>query len=145
MKEERKSSRLNAIESYATQLVELVSDVCDVSVEEIFEEERKAHCVHARWMYWYALRYVTGESYEIISRVKCFSVRKFTANAVGSGVRGVGAMMAREPLWHKRWAILKQAISDNISDVDIVSDNTIVISVPKGMRSQFNIVVQEKK
>lgn len=145
MKEKEKTARQNALESYATQLVELVSDVCGVGVDEMFAEEKRIHCVHARWMYWYALRYMTGESYEVISRPLYFCTHKYTKACVASGVRNIGAMMAREPLWHKRWTTLKQAIRETISDVEIVEDNTIVISVPKGMRSQFNIVVQEKK
>jgi len=105
MNEKDKISRLNAIESYASQLVELVSEVCDVSIEEIFAEEKRVHCVHARWLYWYALRYITGESYEIISRPRYFCTRKYTSNAVGVGVKNIGEMMAREPLWHKRWIL----------------------------------------
>lgn len=145
MREKDKKAKLNPIEIYTAKLVELVSEACGISAEEIFARGNNLQCVHARWFYWYALRYITGESYEAISKSPLPNSHKYAGACVGFGIKRIGEMMAQEPLWHKRWAMLKQAIKENIPNAEIIEDNTIVISIPKGMRSHFNVVIQEKK
>ncbi len=147
MKEKETETNLNFLDEHTKMLAEKTSQLCNVTIEEMFgkKSSQKEDCAHARWLFWYAYRYITGESCRKISQSTFFGIHKYGASTVVQGLNKIGIKMASEPIWHKRWKLLKQEIKDNISDVEIVEDNTIVISVPKGMRSQFNIVIQEKK
>lgn len=147
MKEKETETNLNFIREQARWLVDKTCELCNVTIEDMFANtsHSKEDCAHARWLFWYAYRYITGESCKKIAQSAFFGTRKYSASAVIAALNKIGIKMATEPIWHKRWKLLKQEIKENITNVEIVEDNTIVISVPKGMRSQFNIVVQEKK
>ena len=147
MNEKETATNLNFVKEQAKMLAEKTCELCNVTIEEMFTDtsHSKEYSAHARWLFWYAYRYITGESCKKIAQSTFFGTRKYSASTVIAALNTIGIKMATEPIWHKRWKLLKQEIKENITDVEIVEDNTIVISVPKGMRSQFNIVVQEKK
>lgn len=127
-------------------LVNCVAELCNVTVDGMFSQGQLSHNAHARWLYWYAQRRMTNGSFEEIARQSNFFGHKFTSRAIQSATSKMAIMIDKEPIWRKRWIIVKNIISlREKAETEAKADNTIVIKVPKELRDLINIEIKEKQ
>lgn len=127
----RKSTR--DIRSY---LAHIVASVCDVDVEQMLKESHDVNIIHARWLFWYAYRYLTQESHKTIAdRYKY--IRRFATSGVGIAIANMTQMISQEPTWTKRWNIVKKVVKTTQNSFDFdenQKDVEIVLTAPKGVK-----------
>lgn len=124
-------------------LAEYVAAICNISVTDLTSKEKASHIVHARWLFWYAYRYMTHESYPKMSKTVTDGSSFFTASALQLGVCRMSTMVANEPTWGKRWKAIKHFIKLR-SQGEEKLDNTITINVPKHLKDTITIKIQDK-
>lgn len=125
-------------------LADFVASLCDVTKEELLSDTKKLKNSHARWLYWYAYRYMTNESYETIAN-KTQEKRKFTDSCVGICVFKMSMMIAQEPIWRKRWIVLKRVVKAILEDNNMEHAQqppTFVLKVipPKGIDVKLQVI-----
>lgn len=113
-------------------LADFVASICDVPVDSMFQNVDRVSVAQARWLFWYAYRYMTGDTYEKISIVTSRLGHKFTSQGVTHGVNKMAVIIEKEPIWRKRWTIIKHIIKEYNADL-LKEDGKpkIVVRVPK--------------
>ena len=99
-------------------LAQFVASLCNIDVDEMFSNMKNNYYSQARWLYWYALRYMTDETYEQIAARTICNGHKFTLRAVAKGIDKMGKMVYQNGIWRKRWVILKKVIKMYNGDND---------------------------
>jgi len=131
---------LNQLREYEREtnnyLAHIVAALCDVDVEKMMSGVSSTHIAQARWLYWYAIRYMKNDTYEKISiAMNKESGLHFTPNGIGQSINRISEMISKEPIWTKRWTILKRIIKlrETISkdEQDVV---TFRIIAPEGIK-----------
>lgn len=126
-------------------LAQCVAAICDVDVEKMLTNTDVIYLAHARWLYWYAYRYLTNESYEKIAINTSTMGHPFALRSVQGAVNKMAMMIEKEPMWKKRWTIIKHIIKlQDGESANTNVDNTIVIQVPKELKDKINITIKEK-
>lgn len=137
---------LDVIRSYEYNiydyLAETVAALCDVDVKLMLSGSEKVYVSQARALFWYAYRYMTNETYEKIA-LMTNRYHTFARVSVGQSINKMGVMIETEPLWKKRWVIIKRIIKLREQNADTVVD-TITITIPKHLRDKVNINIKEK-
>lgn len=129
----------------SSYLASFVAAICDVSVEDMLSEKITFHIAHARWLYYYAYRYMTNESFTKISIQTKTDKKTYSAKAIQNCVTKMSMMIANEPLWSKRWSVIKRVIKLQQEDRKITNhDNTIIINIPKELKEHIKIEIKEK-
>lgn len=125
----------------AKYLAEVVAHVCNVDVKPMLMGTGNIDHVQARWLYWYAYRYLTNESYESMSnRTKEF--REYAPSSIGSAVAGMSMMISDGVnIWSKRWSIVRRVINiiraeNELRQPDIFT-TTVTIKYPKGVNVEL--------
>lgn len=126
-----------------TYLADCVAAVCGVDGKYMFSESDIACYAHARYLYWYAYRYMTGEAYEKMARQVPNGGHHFVLRSIQNGVSRMSQMIEEEPLWKKRWTIIRRIIKLREQGDECI-DNTIVVQVPKELKGKVNISIKEK-
>ena len=104
-------------------LADFVASLCNVEKEKMFSENNSLDVAQARWLFWYAYRYMTGETYE--------KIETFTKVGVASSVNKMSVMIEQQPIWKKRWTIVKRIIRITNSLIDENTEEPIKIIIPK--------------
>lgn len=127
----------NHEETLRKQLADFVSALCDVKVKDMLANNKSAYIMHTRWLYWYAYRYMTNESYrQIAERAKAQGVI-YTEQGVNSAVNKMSNLIAANTIWTKRWAILKKMIKSAKEDCNGIGD--IIIFAPKELQGKIKV------
>jgi chromosomal replication initiation ATPase DnaA len=124
-------------------LADCVAAVCGVERKDMFSESDVACFAHSRYLYWYAYRYMTGEAYEKIARQVPDDGHHFVLRSVQNGVNKMSRMIEEEPVWKRRWTIIKRIIKLRWQEDEGI-DKTIVIQVPKTLKGKVNISIKDK-
>jgi chromosomal replication initiation ATPase DnaA len=124
-------------------LANCVASLCNIEEKDLLADTNAAHISHARWLYWYAYRYLTNESYAKMSQQLKTDSRTFVGRAIQQGVTKMAMMISNEQVWNRRWNIIKRVIKIRYSD-DEKEDNTITINIPKELRKKIKIEIKEK-
>lgn len=126
------------IEDY---VADIVASLCNVDVDKMLSDTSVAYLAQARWLYWYALRYMTNETYDkIAERTTRKSEYRFTPNGIGQSINKMSAMIINEPMWTKRWIILKRIIKLRetvIKEKGEMETVTMKIIAPKGVKVEL--------
>ena len=126
------------IEDY---VAEIVASLCNVDVDKMLSDTSVAYLAQARWLYWYALRYMTNETYDkIAERTMSKTPYRFTPNGIGQSINKMSAMIVNEPIWTKRWIILKRIIKIRdtvVKDKSETETVTMKIIAPKGVKLEL--------
>lgn len=128
-----------------TYLADTVASLCNIERKEMLKSSSEEHLSKPRWLFWYAYRYMTGETLEKISEMttRCGGHR-FTPNGIGQCVNKMSKMISTEPMWVKRWTIIKRIIKIRESVTENKSEGTITITLPKELKDIINIEVKER-
>jgi len=122
-------------------LADFVASLCDVDRDKMFTECNNIDVVQARGLYWYARRYMTGDTYEKIGKTPNDG-KTFTKVGVATSVNKMAHLIESQHIWKKRWSIIKRIVKTKQQDSGV--DTTIVIQVPKSLKDNVNIVVKDK-
>lgn len=124
------------IEDY---IADCVAALCDTNVNDMLSDSFILRLAQPRWLYWYAIRYMTNETYERIAirtQKKCGIA--FAPNGIGQSINRMADLIKKEPIWMKRWAIIKHIIklrsTTAIDNDDVV---TIRVTAPKGIKVEL--------
>lgn len=122
-----------------TYLADFIASLCNVETERMFSDDNHLDVAQARWLFWYAYRYMTNETYEKIGKLSGELYGKvFTKVGVASSVNKMNIMIEQQPIWKKRWTIVKRIIKQQ-SEMVFEPQIPVTIAVPK------NVVLTIKK
>jgi chromosomal replication initiation ATPase DnaA len=114
-------------------LADFVASLCNVETERMFSDDNHLDVAQARWLFWYAYRYMTNETYEKIGKLSGELYGKaFTKVGVASSVNKMNMMIEQQPIWKKRWTIVKRIIKLQ-SEMVFEPQIPITISIPKNV------------
>lgn len=126
------------IEDY---MADIVASLCNVDCAEMLTNSSVSYLAQARWLYWYAIRYMTNETYDKIAmRTTAKSGCKFTPNGIGQSINKMALLVAQEPIWIKRWTIIKHIIKLRdtvIKEKGDMETLTMKIIAPKGVKVEL--------
>ena len=91
--------------------------LCNVTIPDMMNDTTHRYNVQARWLFWYAYRYMTNDSYEKIEKDTSCG-RKFSPSGIASAITKMDAMISQGSVWGKRWGILKNIIKRIRKDDD---------------------------
>lgn len=121
-------------------LVDCVASICDISDKyDMMTNISDMNTIHSRWLFWYAYRYMTKESFVRISEITQRYGRKFTEQSISNSVNKMGNLIANETIWTKRWVIIKKIIklrSENVNDDDTIK---VVVKHPKNVEVKLKM------
>ena len=96
-----------------SSLADFVASMCHVDKDAMFANNTTLVVSQARWLFWYAYRYMTNETYcKIGKETGALYGREFTQFGVSSGVGKMSVLIEKEPIWRKRWSIIKRIIKE---------------------------------
>lgn len=114
-------------------LASFVASVCNVDDERMFSASSDLDVVQARYLFWYAYRYMSNETYDKIGRVsKELGGKVFTGTGVAAGVSKMYSLIEQQPIWRKRWTIIKRIIKEDNNTI-VEPPTPITITVPKNV------------
>lgn len=126
------------IEDY---MADIVASLCNVDCAAMLTNSSVAYLAQARWLYWYAIRYMTNETYDKIAmRTTAKSGCKFTPNGIGQSINKMALLVAQEPIWVKRWTIIKHIIKLRdmvVKEKSEMETVTMKIIAPKGVKVEL--------
>lgn len=126
-------------------LADFIASLCDVDKETMLSDCKSISTSHARWLYWFAYRYLTNESYiKIAERTEKFYGKRFAFQNIAAGISRMNTMIELNPMWLKRWIIVKRIIKQWGDENDEKEEETIVIQVPRSLRSRIKVEFVEK-
>ena len=116
-----------------THLADFVASICNVEKERMFSSCNDLDVAQARWLFWYAYRYMTGETYEKIGKLsKPIYGKAFTKVGVAASVNKMYTLIEQQPIWRKRWTIVKRIIKMQ-NELTYEPLTPITITVPKNV------------
>ena len=124
-------------------LAEAVASLCGVSAKEMMSNTNATYLTRPRWLFWYAYRYMTGDSYRKMSNALKVGSKEFSEKGIQGGIEKMSAMINEDSVWNRRWAVVKRIIKLREQEGESV-DNTIVIQVPKTLKGKVNIQIKDK-
>ena len=114
-------------------LADFISALCDVDKERMFSACNELDVAQARGLYFYAYRYMTGYTYEKIGKTaKDLYNKEFTGHGVASSVNKMYMLIEQQPIWRKRWMIVKRIIKTQ-NEIDFEPPIPITITVPSNV------------
>lgn len=123
------------IEDY---IAETVAALCNVDVKDMLSNTSVTFIAQPRWLYWYAIRYMTNETYDkIAARTKAKSGYDFTPNGIGQSINKMARLINREPIWLKRWTIIKHIIKLRDTNESMQESVTFRVIAPKGIKLEL--------
>lgn len=117
------------------KMAEFVASACGVDKDMMLNDCDKLFVAQARWLYWYAIRYMTNDTYEKIAERTALQGHSFASSSIGLCINKMSQLIESNPLWEHRWAIIK-----NIARIWMDCDNS---SIQK--KQEIKIVVHHSK
>lgn len=135
-------------------LQSFVAWICNVDVADMLSQSMRTELVRARYLYWYALRTMTGETYQTLSERTVFDGFIFSKNGIRQGCELMGELIETENIWKNRWIRVRRLLKLMHDPHDYnLSDNAkpnpqkykLLLTVPKGMKDNVEIELNEKE
>lgn len=121
-------------------LSDFVASLCGVSKEEMMSGQGGVDVTQARWLFFYAYKYMTGDTCERIgSFVSSADGGTYRAQSVSYGISQMSSYIDSFHVWNKRWTILKSVIK-KVRDLKIEespTDKSVKIIVPKDTKVEL--------
>ena len=126
-------------------LADTVASLCNIDKSDMLGKTARPHIANARWLYWYAYRYMTGETYEKIAEMtNKIATGHFTASTICSACNRMDELKTAEPIWQKRWNTIKRVVRLRDAQYHDRNDNVITITVPKEMKDFVRVEIKER-
>ena len=121
-------------------MADFVSALCGIDKNDLLTNASRAHTSQPRWFLWYSIRYLTNESYEKIAMRMHGIGLDVTPSGIGIGISKMSFLIESEPIWKKRWVIVKKIIKAYNEGIGLAGDNErkkkavkVVIDKPDGI------------
>lgn len=137
-----------------TMLAAFCANICDVDVADMLSPTDNMYITQSRWLYMYALRYMTHDTYDKIASRLALDGCKFTKDGVRKGIEKMAGLIESDDMWLGRWIVIKRMIKLKQNPHDYpLSDNMnpmpekykLVLHVPKGMGENIDIDIKESE
>ena len=113
-------------------LADFIASLCNVEKEKMFSNCNNLDVAQARWLFWYAYRYMTNETYEKIGKLSGELYGKtFTKVGVAASVNKMYELIENGGIWRKRWLIVKRIIKISNTLIEEQENQPIKIIIPK--------------
>lgn len=116
-------------------LADFVAALCDVDKDKMMNISGRgdAHLSYARWFYWYTSRMLLGSTYKEMSENHARIGARVTQHGIMQGVARMATMTEEEPIWRKRWIIMKRIIEESKKNppIKIVVPKEVEIEIEK--------------
>jgi hypothetical protein len=113
-------------------LADFIASLCEVDKDKMFSACNELDVAQARWLYWYAYRYMTGETYEKIGKLSGLYGKTFTKVGVAASVNKMYTLIEQQPIWRKRWVIVKRIIKVQ-NEMLVEPPIPVTITIPKNV------------
>lgn len=114
-------------------LADFIASLCNVEIERMMSDCIDHDVAQARALFWYAYRYMTGETYQQIGKLSKDAYGKtFTKVGVSTSVNRMHQYIEEQPIWRKRWNIVKHIIKTQ-NDLMYERPVPITITIPKNV------------
>lgn len=90
-------------------LEEIVCSLCNIDHDKLWSRTRNLAVVQARWLFWYAYRFISNDSHQSIANI---TTRKFATSCVGQSITKMSMLISSDTIWSRRWIILKQILKE---------------------------------
>lgn len=128
-------------------LADIVASLCDVDVTDMLSSSNKQYLSQARWLFWYAYRFLTQETYEKIAVRTTVDGHTFRPQSIFIGINNMGRMIsAANNVWYIRWELIKSIIKEDKNNVAVNSKrggNGDYVGDMEGKKMKVKIVVPE--
>ena len=123
-------------------IADFVASLCGVYKDDMMRRTDKIHISHARWLFWFAYRYMTNEPYAKIAEITERYGRKFTEQGISNSVNKMSMMITSQPTWTKKWLTIKRIIKQKEKDEH--NDLVVTIYVPREIKNEIRFEIKEK-
>lgn len=126
-------------EALLKYMAEIVASLCNISVADMLRDTKNQTFAQARWLYWYAIKQMLNVSNDHISNLNR-GYHKFLTASVTNGISNMSMMIVEQPVWRKRWDMLKRIIkSANEVEDDSMFNQTVKLKIksPKGINVEL--------
>lgn len=118
-------------------LAYFVSALCNVEMDKMLTDCNTLSVAQARWLFWYSYRRMTNETYEKIAKVSSqYYGKYFTTATIANGITKMTQMIECEPIWTKRWVIIKRVIKQYQESL-MENEEPIKIVIPKNAKVEL--------
>ena len=132
-------------------LAEMVASLCDLEAHEMMTKDDRIHCTHARWLFWYAYRHMTNDTFEHLSQITERYGRKYSLQAINTAVNKMSALIIDNTIWTKRWTVLKRIIKmrDQAAEFsfehtgDKLPSDKVYVNIPRELRNKVEIKYED--
>lgn len=127
-------------------LCEIIASVCDVDKDSLLTSTENVSLAHARWLFWYTLRFITNDTYEkMAASIKHEYGYSFRARSITSGVNKMARMVTRDELWKDRWRIIRHILGlrtpSKQQTINFMDDTKgkVLLVVPRALKNKVDI------
>jgi len=121
-------------------LIAHVAKLCNVTTADLLSSQDKAHYAQARWLLWYAYRYATNETYEMIAKRMQYDGKTFCSRAIAAGVEKMSVLTEENEMWRNRWLVIKHLIKKSKTNINDKYDVTVYI--PDEIKDKINVKIK---
>lgn len=123
-------------------LANIIASICSISVDEMMDTDCNQQECHARWLFWYAYRYMTDDTFEHISKItlRQWGVR-YCPSCISNAVIKMTQMTDRDKMWGRRWLTVKRIIKlrDGGDSITLDTSKKITITIPIELKNRVEI------
>lgn len=125
------------------KMADFVAAACGVDKDMMLNDCDKLFVAQARWLYWYAIRYMTNDTYDKMAERAALQGHPFASSSIGLCINKMSKLIETNPLWEHRWTIIKSIAkiwmnSDNGS-IQKKQEIKITVHHPKEYDVKFDI------
>lgn len=129
-----------------------VASICNVDVADMLSSSNNLHLAQSRSLYWYAMRYLTKDTYQRISERSKLDGHAFSPESIAISIPKMTELIENDSVWKRRWVIVRRMLNllqdpqnYNVSDFTNPSPQKykILLQVPSGTRDDFEVSVVE--
>lgn len=137
----------DALRSYEYDIQEhlclFVASLCDVNKREMMSSNR-LYLAQARWLYWYAYRYMTHKTSEEISQRTSHEGRHYSISCISNSISKMDSLIEHDETWRERWSVVKMVIKAKSpiekNNIIELGDKRICISIPQELKKVVKFV-----
>lgn len=117
-----------------------IAAMCNVDVADMLSSCDKVYLSQARWLYWYAVRYMTNETYERIAQKTSMERCKFSSESIRVGCQKISMLIETDYIWANRWKLIKHIIKLKYKKDDENKKQKIVVNIPISSNIEIEIL-----
>lgn len=123
-----------------TMLAYYVASLCDISIVDMLSQSDKSHIAQSRWLFWYAYRYMTNETYERIAQRCVVDGCAFSSESIRVGCAKISSLVETDFMWRRRWNVIKHIIklwNESFDEMHDVGKKKITLNISDGIEVEI--------